>query len=771
MPAEKPRIQILCLENSPEEIAHIRDLLAREGLNAVLTPVAGGNDFEASLTNGTFDVILTDYTVSDYDGLSVLRFAKKQQPAVPVIVFSGSQGEEVGVRCIKEGATDFLPKNRPDLIGPAIKCALDKAADERNRRQSEMALRESEERFRQLAERIGDVFWSATPDGQKLNYVSPAFERIWERRMDELYACPSLWRECIAPEDRPRVLDALQRLAAGVDYEIEYRILLPDGRTRWILDRGFALRDTDERVYRTVGVATDITGRKLAEKDHRRSEERLAAIFNASPIAIAFGTLDGRLIDVNPEFCNLFGCSRDEVIGQNVAGSFPWSDSDTRERALAKLSKKKVLRNFEAKFRQNSGRVRSGLVSMEMLRLGHEPMLLTMIVDVTDQKAMEAQLHRAQRLESVGQLTTGIAHDMNNILAPIMMSAPLLRMGLPPESAEKILSAIEISAQKGAALARQLLSFGRGVEGARRLVNVAAIIKDIAKFSRQTFPRNISIGSEVAKGLWSVHGDATQLNQVLLNLCVNARDALPEGGHVVISAENVGIDELDCAAYADAKPGRYVLIRVADDGEGIAPENMDRIFDPFFSTKDVEKGTGLGLSTALGIVKSHGGFIRLHSEPGQGATFEIYLPADTRPVSAPPFEAPAAAFVRGRGELIMIVDDEEPVRTVLRDTFLQCNYRVITAEDGVEATAAFVANPEVRLVLTDLDMPLIDGLSLARVLHRLNPAVKFVISTGLAGNKVAGEHREEFNSLGVTTVLTKPYTGETILRAVQAALA
>jgi PAS domain S-box-containing protein len=769
MPAEPPCIQILRLNAPPSDVEAIRELLAREGLNSSFTHVTGRDEFEACLSGGSFDVVLTDYIIAGYDGLSALRCVKHLAPGTPVILISGALGEELAVQCMKEGAIDILPKDRPDRLVAALRHALQKGAEARFLCKTEALLRESQEGFGQLAERIEDVFWSTTPERQTPYYVSPAFERVWGRSPEELRTCPKIWWDSIRTEDQPRVRYALQGLAEGVDYEIEYRIRMPDGRLRWILDRGFALRDTDGNVHRLVGVATDVTDRELAEKSRRQNEERLAAIFTASPIAIAFGTIDGRLVDVNPEFCRLFGYRRDELVNKAGMGSIPWADSEARELALAKLGKHKALRNFEAKFRRKSNELRSGLVSMEMLQLGNEPMLLTLFVDVTEQKALEAQLHRTQRLESVGQLTSGIAHDMNNILAPIIMAVPLLRTGLS-SSTETLLSAIEISAQRGAALARQLLSFGRGVEGARNPVNLAAIINEVATFSRQTFPRNISIIGQVPDLLWSAHGDVTQLNQVVLNLCVNARDAMPAGGRLIVSAENIELDEHEAALHPDTKPGRYVMLRVVDTGEGIAPENIDRIFDPFFTTKEEGKGTGLGLSTVMGIVKSHGGFVRLTSEPGHGATFDIYLPASSGKESDTVI-ADAAEFVQGNGELIMVVDDEEHIRGVLRDVFLQCNYQVITAQDGVEATAAFIANPSVRLVLTDLDMPLIDGLSLARSLRRLNSSVRFVISTGLGEKGGAGKHQQEFDELGVRAVLTKPYTSEKLLRVIHDALA
>jgi PAS domain S-box-containing protein len=386
--------------------------------------------------------------------------------------------------------------------------------------------------------------------------------------------------------------------------------------------------------------------------------------------------------------------------------------------------------------------------------------------DVTEKKKLESEVLRAQRVESLGRLSSGIAHDMNNILAPILMSAPLLRMELTPDEVEKTLETIEASAKRGADLVRQLLIFSRGIEGKRGPVAPAGLVEEIAKIARETFPRNITIDASVPRSTWPVRGDATQLHQVLLNLCVNARDAMHDGGTLSITAENVQFDTNYAAMHPDAKPGPYVMLRVSDTGTGIAPDIVDKIFDPFFTTKETGNGTGLGLSTVMGIVKSHGGFVTLHSTVGQGSEFLVHLPALPRDTAALD-EPNGAAAPKGNGELILLVDDEENIRGVLRETLVRHNYRVETARDGAEASAVFARNAtDVKLVITDLDMPFLDGVNLVRVLRRLNPTVKVIVSSGLGESKAAQERIAELKELGVKSILAKPYTAEKILTAV-----
>ena len=390
--------------------------------------------------------------------------------------------------------------------------------------------------------------------------------------------------------------------------------------------------------------------------------------------------------------------------------------------------------------------------------------------DITEKKQLETQFFRAQRLESIGTLASGIAHDLNNILAPIMMAAPLIRLSKSPATTEKMLLTVESSVQRGAKLVRQLLTFGRGAEGEKKSLAVAPIINEMLTIAQQTFPKNIRIVAEIAEGLSSILADATQVHQVLLNLCVNARDAMPEGGALIIAAENVHLLADAAARIPGAKAGDYVLIKVADTGMGMTPEIIDKIFNPFFTTKEIGKGTGLGLATVLGLVKSHGGCVTLSSEPGKGTTFRVYFPTAARSETSAPFAE--AAPVPGHGELILVVDDEENIRELISGTLSQFGYSVIVAEDGVEGTSRYaLAMNEIKLVITDLDMPNMNGVTMIRVLRQMNPKLKIIVSSGaLQRKQLTGPRSSELTALGVTAFLDKPYTPDQILRAIQEAL-
>ncbi|HXJ73414.1 MAG TPA: ATP-binding protein, partial [Candidatus Dormibacteraeota bacterium] len=384
-----------------------------------------------------------------------------------------------------------------------------------------------------------------------------------------------------------------------------------------------------------------------------------------------------------------------------------------------------------------------------------------------DKKRIEAQFLRTQRMESIGTLAGGIAHDLNNVLAPIMMSVEILKTKFTDDHSQRMLAILENSTKRGADMVKQVLTFARGVEGERVLLQPRHLLQDITKMIRETFPKTIQFKSKITDDLWPITGDATQLHQVLVNLTVNARDAMPEGGTLTVTAENFTLDSDIQHNGNMILPGYFVLVKVTDTGTGISPEVLDKIFDPFFTTKEPGKGTGLGLSTVLGIVKSHGGFVQVQTELNKGTTFLVHLPAQEGaqmlPVDAEPREMPV-----GHGELLLAVDDESAVLTMTKETLEAFGYRVLTARDGAEAIALFTAHRnDIRTVLTDMLMPHMDGPSTIRVLKKLDPSVKVIAASGLMDS----EKVKDATGLEKIAFLMKPYTAEKLLTTVHRVLA
>ena len=949
------------------------------------------------------------------------------------------------------------------------------ARDVTEREKAQDALRESEKRFRKLAETISDVFWIANLDLSHVQYVSPAYERIWGRTSESLYQDPHSWGSAIHPEDREGALAALGSNRGAKEVAIEYRVVRPDGSVRWVSDRAFPLRDEAGQPTGLVGLARDITERKLAETALKEREDNLRRLYASMTEGLALHevisnpagkSVDYRILDVNPAFETITGLSRDTVVGMLASkayhispapyleayaevaasgqattfetffaplnkqftvsvfsprpGQFATVFSDISKRkeaerqicllnqvyalishvneAIVRLSDREalfrescrivtehgqfqmasiglidattrevrpvawaghedgghtkdpagtlirpqvdrlaslavregrvvVVSDIERDPRMAAGRdaalargyrsvmvlplkqnkravgalsvyaaqpgffcaiITESLVEVaaslsfaldlfernrereqerQQLRLQHtaleaaanailisdregkiqwvndaftrltgyereeamgqnprvlksgahdplfyqrmwqtissglvwqggltnkrkdgtlyeEEMTITPVrshkeeithfiaikQDVTERKRLEQQFLRAQRMQSIGLLAGGVAHDLNNVLAPVLLALPLLRNPLPPDQRNHIIDTLEQSVKRGANIVQQVLTFARGVEVQRVLVQIRHLIREVTRIAEETFPRDIHIRTDVPANLWPFLGDPTQIHQVLLNLAVNARDAMPAGGQLTFAARNVELREHREFLDFELGPGRYTSVVVSDTGSGIAPDLLERIFEPFFTTKPAGKGTGLGLSTVLGIIKSHGGLVEVRSQVGLGATFTLFLPAAPVQVAHDRTDS-ASSLPRGGGELILLVDDEAGILQVTRSTLEANGYCVITAREGKEALAILSSRAaDVKAVVTDLMMPSMDGLALATSLRRLYPALPVVATTGLLNPPNEEDRAGQLRDLGVKHLLHKPFQAEQLLSALQAAL-
>ncbi|HTY57848.1 MAG TPA: PAS domain S-box protein [Bacteroidota bacterium] len=388
--------------------------------------------------------------------------------------------------------------------------------------------------------------------------------------------------------------------------------------------------------------------------------------------------------------------------------------------------------------------------------------------DITEKRLLEAQFRRAQRLESLGTLAGGIAHDLNNVLAPITMSLEMLDRKVKDPALKRYIASLESSARRGSDIVKQVLLFARGSEKEFAPQQLRYLIREIASIIHETFPRNIELRSDVAKDLTFVDGDATQLHQVLMNLCVNARDAMPDGGQLTVAASNLRLSETDAKALLGGRPGEYVMLSISDTGTGIAREIQERVFEPFFTTKAPGKGTGLGLSTVYAIVKDHNGFINLYSEPGQGTCFTIYLPAVQHREEAGSAKRTAAA-PPGDGEIILLVDDEQAVIEIARELLEVHGYKVLTATNGSDAVSVFRATPRglIRLVLTDLNMPGMGALAAIEEIRSVDQDIDVVVASGVIQDLNPGNTMD----LNIQGYLMKPYTGERMLSMIHEILA
>ncbi|PLZ22553.1 hybrid sensor histidine kinase/response regulator [Fischerella thermalis WC542] len=499
----------------------------------------------------------------------------------------------------------------------------------------------------------------------------------------------------------------------------------------------------------------------LERKQNEQKIREQAALLDVATDAIFVQDLDGKILFWNKAAEHLYKWKKEEAIGKKALELWQEKDLSKLQAALSILMKNRA---WEGELQQITKTGQEITVESRWTLVkdfdNTTQCFLVVNTDITQKKLLESQFLRAQRLESIGTLASGIAHDLNNVLAPILMTAQLLESQLDDERSKRLLPILISNAKRGANLVKQVLSFTRGMEGDRTLLQLKHIVREIQQVIRETFPKSIDVSTSIPPSLWTIYGDATQLHQVLMNLCVNARDAMPNGGTLTICAENFLVDENYARMHLDAQVGTYVAITVADTGEGIAPEIIDRIFEPFYTTKEFGKGTGLGLSTVLGIVKSHGGFVSVYSEVGKGSQFKVFLPAQQTPES---LEEPEKELPTGNGELILVVDDEDSIRDITKTSLETHNYKAITASDGIEAIALYAEHrDEISVVLTDMLMPSMDGLTTIRTLKKINPNVKIIAVSGLASTEKVNAAAD----IGVKAFLSKPYTAKQLLQTI-----
>ena|SRR5438477_3849769 len=625
-------LHILHIEDNSLDAELVRRMLEQDGLACEVALVHTPEDVRLALEQRQFDLILSDYTLPGFGGLSALEAVKQKAPDCPLIFVSGTIGEDAAVEALKRGATDYILKDRLGRLPLAVRRALLEKAQQAQHKRAEQKIIE-----------------------------------------------------------QAAMLDAAQEAILGGDLE---------GRIRY-WNKGA------ERVHGWS--AEEVLGRKTTEFLYRD----LFWFPEAIRLLLLHGQWSGEVVNKTKT-------------GSEVLTQTHWS----------------LVRDAN----------------------GNPKSILSIHTDITDKKKQDEKFLRAQRLDTVGTLAGGIAHDLNNALAPLLMGIELLRSGLLDDQKQSVLNNMHASAQRGAEMVTQILSFARGVAGESALLDVKRLIKEIERFAKEAFPKSIQIQSDVASRLSPVKANATQLHQVLLNLCVNARDAMPKGGLLRIEASNVTLENRRTPWYPKPVSGLYVAVMVSDTGEGIPPELLDKIFEPFFTTK--AKGTGLGLSTVEGIIKAGGGFVEVFSQLGKGTSFKVFLPAFAASLGKPA-ESEPSALPAGAGETILVVDDEIALLEMVRETLESFNYRVLLARNGAEAVSTFRTHTRrINAVILDMMMPVMDGPSTLVALRKINPSLEIIGVTGL-GPEAPLLHGIDAS---LQAFLAKPFTRDKLLTTLRQVL-
>jgi two-component system, cell cycle sensor histidine kinase and response regulator CckA len=621
-------------------------------------------------------------------------------------------------------------------------------------KQTESALLSTHTRLQHLLSSSPAVIYLRKSSGDGgITFVSDNVTAKLGYQPQELIENPKFWAEHIHPDDAKQLFAIAPYLLQHKYHVLEYRFLDKNGTYRWMRDEMRLVYNQAGNLQEIVGAWYDITENKRAQEQVREQ----AALLDITTDAILVQDFNHQILFWNKSAERLYGWKTPDAIRKNALELL------YRETSQLEPIQKMLDENgeWQGELRQVT---RDGKVILVRDEQNKPKSILIVNTDITQKKQLEAQFFRAQRLESLGTLASGIAHDLNNVLAPMLISAQVLETRIHDERSQKLLRLLITSAKRGANLVKQVLSFGRGLEGQYAILQVKHLISDIQQIITQTFPKSINVSTDIQSELWTVSGDATQLHQVFMNLCVNARDAMPDGGTLSICAENIFINEQQAQMNLDAKVGSYIEITVSDSGTGIPPNILDRIFEPFFTTKEVGKGTGLGLSTVMSIIKGHGGFVNLYSEVGKGTQFKVYLPAVT---DNEMHQGENNELPQGHGELILVVDDEASIREITQLTLETYGYRVLTASNGIEALAAYAQHQdEISVVLLDMMMPCMDGPSTIFHLQKFNPSVKVIATSGLAFNIMVAEAA----NLGVKTFLSKPYTKEELLETIHSVL-
>jgi two-component system cell cycle sensor histidine kinase/response regulator CckA len=764
-------LRILILEHSPEDIELLLAALRDGGLDIDPRVVATREQFSDALEENDYDAIIADYRLPNWTGLDAHAAVQKSGKDLPFLLVTGTLGEEAAVDCIKRGVSEFILKEHLERLPLALKRAIHEKQLREDTTRVYAALADSESRTRQQFSEL-DLLYRTAPVGLAMFDRDGRFLRINEHlaRINGIPAAAHIPQKItdILPLIGPRVKSILGKVFETGEPQLNVEICgkvhdLGEADSCWLVSC-FPLCGENGSVSGVSAVILDITERKRSELALGISEARNHDLVEHSVYGIFRCNAEGEFLDANPALLRILNCDSTEALRSlNLARDifrFP------EQYALMMASCRELgqVHGAEAEWRRRDGglvAVRLHLRRLDAANRRHDMEVIA--EDVTELRAMERQLRQAQKFEAIGQLAGGIAHDFNNVVGAILGWAELgfEQSRANPQVAERF-SRIREQADRAAALTRELLAFARRQVLQPRAVDLNTVAGGLVSFLDKVISKDIEI-KVITAPLDPVKADPAQIEQVLMNLCINARDAMPNGGRLLLETEMVEFDDSYCRFYPQATPGRYVVLSVSDTGIGMDTETRERIFEPFFTTKEPGKGTGMGLATVYGIIKQHGGLVHVYSEPGQGSLFRIYLPVMPETVEeGTPSQTPAIYMAGTHGtETILLAEDHEAIREMSRQTLAGLGYRVLAARDGAEALA-LCEKEKPAMAILDVVMPNLGGPATAAKLAVLFPGLPVLFTSGYSQ-----ESKGITAAASESRYLQKPYSPSALGRLVR----
>jgi PAS domain S-box-containing protein len=755
-------LKILLAEDNPTDAALVRRHLKKDGIGGDVTHVDNERDFLAAIETGP-DLILSDYDMGSFNGFRALEILRQRGLDIPFILVSGTIGEDLAVEAIKQGASDYLLKDRLGRLSTAVNQAIQECRSRRERRQAETALALSESRYRLLVEQASDGIFTVGADGRYSDVNARGLEMLHYSREDFLNRSVG---DLIAPADRDRLIKEIAVLKQEKTRVSEFKIRRGDGT--WF-DAEISARALPDG--QLIGIVRDLTERRKSEQALRESEERFRQL--AENINEVFWMTDPgkqQMLYISPAYEIIWGRTCDSLYRspQN------WLEAvhpEDRERMKAVIRRQAVAGYHEVyRIIRPDGSlrwVRDRAFPIKDAN-GHAYRVVGTAEDITERRQLEEQFRQAQKLEAIGTLAGGIAHDFNNILGAIIGYIELTKFGLQGNaSASKYLDLVLQAANRAAALVKQILAFSRQQEHQRVSVQLRHVVSEPIKLLRATIPAMIEFDVSLSSDLPTVMADPTQVHQVVMNLCTNAAHAMAgRAGKLTVRLEKTLIDVRHPEVIDQLKPGLYVKLSVSDTGCGMEPSTLEHIFEPFFTTKKPGEGTGLGLSVVHGIMRSHEGAVTVRSQPGTGTTFDIYFPADGATVAESPLPS-RDEIPRGAGQRILFIDDEMPLAMLGYSILESLGYQPTAIHDANEALALLKSDPRAfDLVITDLSMPGVMGTDLAVQVLSMRPDMPIILTTGYTASLTS----ENMHAMGIKELLMKPFNFRSLGSVVQRVL-